>query len=109
METVIKLMIINQEKLIGSGSIILLEKIQEHSSIKGASKSMGMSYSKALRRLRIMEQDLGFAVVISEKGGRTHGGSRLTPEGVEFINKFRKIENTVLNYAQELMKQEFLS
>ena len=108
MKAKIRLTIIKEEKFMGPGTKVLLEKINEFSSIKEASISMGMSYSKCLRMLKTMEKELGFAVVISEKGGINRGGTRLTDEGKKTLKIFTEIEQNVIEYSQKLVDQKFI-
>lgn len=107
MKASVRLMFSNNEVFMGPGAKILLENIEKYSSIKEASRAMNMSYSKALKLLRSMEAELGFPVVISEKGGVNRGGTTLTDEGKKFLNSFKEIEEDVLSYAQNLTKEKF--
>lgn len=86
---------------------MLLEKILEHSSLKAAAKDMEMSYTKALRLLRTMEREVGFPVVISEKGGNNRGGTRLTEKGKQVLTAFQEVETAVNSYAQKLVDEKF--
>jgi molybdate transport system regulatory protein len=47
---------------------------------------MGMSYSKAWKLLRMIEQRLGFKLLEREVGGRSGGGSRITPRAKELMS-----------------------
>lgn len=108
MMAAVKLAIINGgDKFIGPGIKVLLEKIDEFSSIKAASKTMGMSYTKSLRILRTMERELGFPVVISEKGGFNRGGTSLTEKGKQVLLAYKEIEHDVILYAQKLVDDKF--
>lgn len=107
MRAAIRLMVINSKKFMGPGTRVLLEKIHELSSIKAASKAMEMSYTKALRILRDMETELGFSVVVSEKGGYNRGGTKLTEKGEKVMNAFKEIEQDVTLYAQKLVDDKF--
>lgn len=107
MRAAIRLMIISDNKFMGPGTRVLLEKIHEHSSIKAASAAMEMSYTKALRILRNMERELGFPVVISKKGGNDRGGTILTEKGEYMMRAFKEIEADVLSYAQKLVDDKF--
>ena len=91
----------------GPGTKMLLERIREFSSIRGASQSMDMSYTKALKMLRVMECELGFPVVHSEKGGIDRGKTELTECGEKVLHTYQEIERDVLAYAQQLMDEKF--
>ena len=85
----------------------LLEKIERFSSIKKATEAMGMSYTKALRIIRTMEEELGFRVVISEKGGNRHGNTILTENGKQVLMAFQEMHADVTAYAERLLKEKF--
>jgi molybdate transport system regulatory protein len=85
----------------------LLEKIETHSSIKKATVAMGMSYTKALRIIRTVEEELGFPVVISEKGGNNRGITKLTEKGKQVLSAFQEIYTDVSAYADRLVNNKF--
>ena len=107
MKAKIRLMIINNEMLMGPGTRELLEKIDEFSSISEASKSMGMSYTKCLKMLKRTEEELGSPAVVSEKGGISRGSTRLTPKGRQMLSDYTQIEEKVHLYAQQLTDEKF--
>lgn len=90
---------------LGEGRIELLEKIQEFGSISKASKSMSMSYSKALKLVNSMNE-LGSTPLVNQSvGGSGGGGTKVTDAGLEAIRIFKEIDtktNQFLN--QELNK-----
>lgn len=92
----------------GPGTRMLLENIRDYASIREAAKAMDMSYTKALRMLRTMEEELGFPVVISERGGIQRGGTRLTEKGEQVLDVFEEIEEEVYRYASKLVKEKFV-
>ena len=85
----------------------LFEKIETYSSIKKATEAMGMSYAKALRIIRTAEEELGFPVVISEKGGNNRGATRLTEKGRQVLTVFKEIYTEVSEYAEKLVDKKF--
>jgi len=89
------------------GPMELLEKIEKYSSIKKATGAMGMSYTKALRIIRTVEAELGFPVVISEKGGSSRGMTKLTKEGKKVLETFKEIYTDVSAYAEKLIAKKF--
>lgn len=92
---------------IGKGVKEMLDAIELHKSIKKATEYTGISYPKAIRMVRTLEEELGFPVVISEKGGNERGGTRLTEKGKEVLETYRRIEKAVEEYAEKLVGQEF--
>ena len=91
----------------GRGVREILYAIDEHKSIKKASEVTGISYPKVLHRLKAFKDELGFAAVVSEKGGREHGGTQLTEKGRAALECFREIENETALYAQNLVREKF--
>ena len=76
-------------------------------SIKKATEYTVISYPKAIRMVRTLEEELGFPIVISEKGGSRHGGTHLTERGKEVLETYRRIEVAIEEYAEKLVEQEF--
>jgi molybdate transport system regulatory protein len=89
------------------GPMELFEKIEKYSSIKKATGAMGMSYTKALRIIRTVEEELGFPVVISEKGGNNRGMTKLTDKGKEVLETFKEIYNDTAAYAEKITAKKF--
>ncbi len=104
---VTRLKIGNERAFFSVGPMELLQNIEKFSSIKRATEAMGMSYTKAMRMIRIMEEELGFSVVISEKGGSQRGHSHLTERGKQVLTAFEDMYEDVSNYAQKLLEEKF--
>ena len=108
MRVAMRMMIAKGEEIfMGPGTKMLLERIQRYSSIRGASQSMDMSYTKALKMLRTMEKELGFPIVHSEKGGIDRGHTDLTANGERILQVYREVEQEVLTYAQQRVDEKF--
>lgn len=89
------------------GPMELFKNIETYSSIKKATEAMGMSYTKALRIIRIAEEELGFPMVISEKGGNNRGATRLTEKGKQVLTAFQEIHAEVSAHAEKLLEEKF--
>ena len=76
------------EKFFGEGPCRLLRAVEETGSLRAAALSMGMAYSKALRLVKQAEKGLGYALTARHIGGTAGGGSRLTPQGKEFLQRY---------------------
>lgn len=107
MRVITRVRIGNNRVFLGKGVKEMLDAIEMYQSIKKATEYTGISYPKAIRMVRTLEEELGFAVVISEKGGNERGGTRLTQQGKEVLETYRRIEKAVEEYAQKLVEQEF--
>lgn len=91
----------------GPGPKLLLQKIEETASLRKATIETGISYTKALRMLRKMEAELGFAVVESAKGGSERGGTILTEKGRLLLAAYVDVENELDEAAQRLVDEKF--
>lgn len=95
------LRIYGEEKCFGPGIAELLERVDEVRSLRKATISMEMAYSKAWRIIKTAEESLGFPLLRSTTGGRGGGGAELTPEAQDFLQRFRGFEEAVRGYADE--------
>jgi len=76
--------------VLGEGGYQLLCKIEELGSIAEASRSLGISYRKALAYIRRVESRLSRRVVETRRGGRGGGGeAHLTPLAHQLIERYR--------------------
>jgi len=91
----------------GKGVRLILDAIDEHKSIKKACEATGISYPKALRILKTFKNELGFAAVVSEKGGSNYGGTQLTEKGRAVLECFREIENELAAFARKRVRERF--
>lgn len=99
---------IGKERIfMGVGVKELLDAIDEHKSIKKATEVTGISYSKAVRMINILNEELGYPAVVSEKGGSHYGGTHLTEKGREMLECYRQIEQEVEDYAKKLVAEKF--
>jgi molybdate transport system regulatory protein len=78
----------NNEKFFGEGPARLLRGIEESGSLRAAAMSMDMAYTKALKLIRNAENALDFALIHRSTGGKAGGGSSLTPEGKEWLERY---------------------
>ena len=80
---------------------LLLTLINETHSVKGACRYMAISNGKAWTILNDLEKNLGYAVVERKQGGKQGGKTYLTEEGKLFLEKYRKFEEQVKQYARK--------
>lgn len=107
MKAVNTLRLAKEKVFFGPGPTMLFEQIEATSSLRKATQLCGLSYSKALRMLREMEKELGFPVVITERGGSQRGATRLTDPAKKILQSYKKVEREVGDLAQQLVRQEF--
>jgi molybdate transport system regulatory protein len=77
---------------LGSGKIALLEAIQAQKSISGAARSLRMPYLRALKCVQAINNALCAPAVVTDVGGRNHGGAVLTPIGTQIVDRYRAME-----------------
>ncbi|MHB8574782.1 MAG: winged helix-turn-helix domain-containing protein [Dehalococcoidia bacterium] len=70
----------------------LLRYIRDSGSLAYAATAMGLSYRRAWGKVRELEQNLGFAVVHSDVGGLGGGKTRLTPAGVQLLDRYEAFQ-----------------
>ena len=78
----------NNEKFFGEGPARLLRSVEETGSLRAAALSMDMAYTKALKLIRNAENGVGFPLMRRSSGGKDGGGSYLTQEGKEWLQRY---------------------
>ena len=92
--------IMGEEKFFGPGIATLLHRVEEYRSIRQATMSMGMAYSKAWAIIRRAEKELGFPLLNTTTGGKEGGGASLTAEGKQFLDRYERFCALVNEHAQ---------
>jgi molybdate transport system regulatory protein len=77
---------------IGPGRIELLERIERTGSLTSAAREMSMSYRRAWLLMRSLNSALRKPALVSAKGGRSGGGTTLTPAGRSLVKAYRLAE-----------------
>lgn len=77
---------------LGPGKADILQGIHETGSISGAARRMRMSYRRAWQLFDALNGDFDAPLVETLTGGKGGGGARLTPLGVEVLERYRRIE-----------------
>ena len=80
------------EKAFGPGMVQLLKNIEQFQSLRTATAEMNIAYSKAWKMLKKCEEELGFPFLERQVGGVKGGGSSLTKEGKEFLDRYVAFE-----------------
>ena len=92
----------NNEKFFGEGPYRLLKGIEEKGSLRATAIDMGMSYTKALKLINNAEKELGIKFITRTTGGKSGGGSSITMEGHEWLEKYEKFRNACLSENERL-------
>jgi len=66
-----------------------------------------MSYTTALKLIRNAENALGFPLTMRTTGGRDGGGSRLTPEGEEWLGRYEAYRDACVQANREIYREFF--
>ena len=80
------------QKFFGEGPYRLFKAVEETGSLRAAAISMDMAYSKAMKLLKHAEEAMGATLIIRSTGGKAGGGSRLTVEGKELLQKYESFQ-----------------
>lgn len=90
-----RLRISRTDHAFGPGVAELMEHVEATGSLLKGCKCMQMAYSKGWKILKRAEEDLGILLVQGNRGGSNGGQTVLTPEGKEFLKRYRKFEQEV--------------
>ena len=109
MKTVTKITFLdqNKEKFFGDGPARLLRGIEETGSLRSSAMSMEMAYTKALKILKNAENALGFPLTTRTIGGKSGGGSQLTPEAKAFLARYDAYVAACTQANRQLFRQFF--
>jgi molybdate transport system regulatory protein len=77
-------------RMFGPGTHELLRRIDDTGSLHQAAELMAMSYTKAWHLLRKTEEHLGWALVERRVGGAAGGGTSLTRQGRDLLERFEE-------------------
>ncbi|MBU1238623.1 LysR family transcriptional regulator [Myxococcota bacterium] len=91
----------------GIGLVSLLRAIETEKSIRKAAGTMSLSYPKALRIIRRLEEVLGTRVVETTRGGATGGGALVTDAGRRIMVRFEAMNSALHEEASRLFSQIF--
>ena len=95
------------ERFFGEGPCRLLHLIEETGSLRSAAAQMGLSYSKALRLVQHAANELGCALTCKTFGGRGGGGSTLTAEARQFLERYEAYRDACVQTSRELYSAFF--
>jgi molybdate transport repressor ModE-like protein len=87
---------------------LLLTLIQETNSVKGACKSMALSYSKAWHMLNTLEEAVQYKVITRQQGGSRGGKTELTLEGARLLQNYELLEKRVKEFTIEEFHKIFI-
>lgn len=97
----------NGEKFFGEGPARLLHGVEEVGSLRAAAMAMNMAYTKALKLIKNAEAALGFSLITRATGGKDGGGSRLTGEGKEWLQRYEQYRDACIQANRRLYLECF--
>jgi molybdate transport system regulatory protein len=95
MKIAYKVWLDNNGKAFGDGPYELLKRVEKTKSLHQAANQMGMAYSKAWRLIQTLEDRLGFTLLERKVGGRSGGGSQITPKARDLMNHYEQFRKDV--------------
>ncbi len=97
----------NGGKAFGEECYRLLEAVEKTGSLNKAASDANLSFCGALRTLQKSEKRLGFPLLERKAGGICGGGSRLTPEGRLFMERYRQFRQELSETIPEIFREYF--
>lgn len=94
-------------KVFGDGPCELLEKVEGRGSLRKAAADMKMSYRQAWDLIKMLEENLGVALLERQAGGRHGGGSSLTGEGRKLMFHYKEFRHETSKSLQVLFDRHF--
>jgi molybdate transport repressor ModE-like protein len=109
MEIDVRIQLLDDEgrPFMGIGLVWLLQGIERLGSVRAAADEMALSYPKACRMIRQLEQGLGQSVVLRTRGGRDGGGAELTEFGRDFVGRYDAMQRQIKRAGQAVYDQVF--
>ena len=104
---VLSVRIFGSEKCFGPGIAELLRRVEEHSSLRAAARSMEMAYSKAWTITKNAERVLGFPLLTTKTGGKQGGGAALTEEAKRLLAAYDSYCRRLRAFGEEAFAEEF--
>lgn len=103
----IKVTIYNKDTNFGAGAARIMELVKEKGTLTEAYKAMGISSSKAWKRLKEAEDALGIKLIQTKTGGLGGGKSELTEEGEDFLRRYKSFTAEINDVAKNLVEKHF--
>ena len=94
----------NGQILLGEGRVSLLKAIHKTGSLNKAAQNLNMSYKKAWGLIDDVNSRAEKPVVTKNIGGKSGGGTVLTPYGRSLVETFDKINESCWKYLDIQIK-----
>lgn len=103
----LKIQVFNEQPDFGPGVATILSLVKETHSLRQACAAINMSYSKGWKIIGRAEQDLGFSLLEGTAGGSQGGGSHLTPEAEEMLERYNSFMAEARGSVDALFRKYF--
>jgi len=107
MKVIYKVWLDNDGKAFGEGPYRLLKLIDKTGSLNRAAGEMEMSYRKAWKILKMVEEKLGFELIERKIGGMDGGGSHITEKGKEIMINYERFREEVKTSIEKIFNKYF--
>jgi len=98
---------VNHVVVLSRWRVNLLKAIAQTGSISAAARQMNIPYRLAWQRIHEMEEHLGMPLLTSERGGQGGGGSVLTPEANNLIERYERFAEGLDEVVQRHFRDAF--
>lgn len=107
LHAVITARLFTDQKCFGPGVAELLNRVEEHGSLRSAAKSMEMAYSKAWTIVKNAESCLDVKLIESSTGGKNGGGARLTDKARQILSAYESYRKKLIAFSDSIFNEEF--
>lgn len=90
---------------LGPGKAELLQVLLETGSLNEAAKRLDMSYMRAWKLIQTMNQCFREPVAVSERGGKTGGGMKLTETGRRALELYQCMQSSALKASDSSWRE----
>lgn len=97
----------DNEKFFGEGPYRLLKGVEKNGSLRSTAIEMGMAYTKAVKLIKNAENALGFPLTVRSVGGKSGGGSKLTKQGKEWLERYEAYRDACVESNKKLYEEYF--
>jgi molybdate transport system regulatory protein len=97
--------------IMGDGKWKILKAIEEHGSLKAATRALDITYRRTWGDLKKIEKQLGFPLLEKIRGGKEGGRTNLTFEGKKLVNAFDEFHakvDLIMDQAFQEFRQKLI-
>lgn len=103
----LRIRLMKERAFYGPGTHQLLQLTEETGSLLEACRLMGISYSKGRKLISKTEQQMGYAIIESQQGGKTGGRSNVTAQGKALMAAYSGLHAEAKQCLQQLFQKYF--